>query len=115
MLPRRGELPIEAVGSLLEVVGIMVDHDVDTDHERLSELEHRLRHSWEPEEWAALRGPDKDIELEIEDAAILLHGLAVTEMMSAEFPWFELLQWVTEFVTANLRERWTDDEWRSLG
>ncbi len=67
---------------------------------------------FEAEEWTALRSDDRSIELHIEDAALLLEGMAFTETASADMPWIDLVRWTSEFVTAELRRHWTEDEWR---
>ena len=50
----------------------------------------------------------------IDDAALLLDGMAFTEVMSVEFPFFEMVQWTSDFVTTELRSHWTEDEWRKF-
>jgi hypothetical protein len=52
--------------------------------------------------------------LGIDDAALLLQGMAFTEVMSQELPWIESVRWVTDFITEELRQHWTEDEWRRL-
>lgn len=59
-------------------------------------------------------GTDREIELEIEDAALLLEGLAFTEAMSVDLPWFDMVQWTVDFMTEQLRPAWTEDEWSEL-
>jgi hypothetical protein len=49
----------------------------------------------------------------IDDAALLLEGMAFTEIMSADFPWIDMVRWTTDFVTEELRQHWTDEEWRT--
>ena len=51
-------------------------------------------------------------ELHIEDAELLLAGMAFTEMASTELPFFEMVQWTSEFISAELRQLWSDDLWR---
>jgi len=29
-------------------------------------------------------------------------------------PWIDSVRWVTDFVTEELRQHWTEDEWRGL-
>jgi hypothetical protein len=52
--------------------------------------------------------------LGIDDAALLLQGMAFTEVMSQEFPWIDTVRWVTDFVTEELRKHWSEEEWRSF-
>jgi hypothetical protein len=32
--------------------------------------------------------------------------------MSVEFPFFEMVQWTSDFVTEELRQHWSDEQWR---
>jgi hypothetical protein len=59
-------------------------------------------------------GEDEGVMLGIDDAALLLHGMAFTEVMSQEFPWIDTVRWVTDFVTEELRKHWSEEEWRSI-
>jgi len=52
--------------------------------------------------------------LGIDDAALLLQGMAFTEVMSQDLPWIESVRWVTDFITDELRQHWTEDEWLRL-
>jgi hypothetical protein len=45
---------------------------------------------------------------------MLLQGMAFTEVMSQDLPWIESVRWVTDFITEELRQHWTEDEWRRL-
>lgn len=109
-LPRNVTLPPEAAMALNEIIGIMTDQLVDGNMqsrwnaEVLVELEMRLH---EAEDGSA-------IQMGIDDAALLLDGMAFTEVMSVEFPFFEMVQWTSDFVTTELRSHWTEDEWREF-
>ena len=41
--------------------------------------------------------------------------MAFTETMSADLPWFEMVRWTSDFVTAQLRANWSDAEWAEFG
>lgn len=114
MLPRAITLPIEAGATLRETLGILDDHARSEDPERAIVLEQRVWETWTNDEWESMSGPDREIELDIEDAAMILDGLSFTEMMSVELPWFEMVQWTVNFVTEQLRPAWTQDEWTSF-
>lgn len=109
MLPRKIVFEAEAITALTEILGIMADQVMGEmsnprwDLALLADLEGRLM---EPAEGDA-------VLIGIDDAALLLDGMAFTEIMSVEFPWFEMVQWTSDFVTAELRQHWTDDEWRN--
>ncbi len=115
VLPRSLILPIEAGAALRQTLGILDDHLAADDPYRAMLLDQRIWETWERDEWNAMEGPDRAISFEIEDAAVILAGLAFTEAMSAEFPWFAMVQWTVDFIAAELRPLWTDDEWRNVG
>jgi hypothetical protein len=102
----------DAVASLLQIVGIMTDQVFESSGrgrwtlDTLFELEVRLEH-------ARISG-DGVVTLGIDDASLLLDGMAFTEMASAELPWFEMVVWTSDFITHELRRHWTEEEWRSL-
>lgn len=100
----------DAITALTEILGIMADQimgetsNTRWEITRLAELEARLM----------APAPGDPVTIGIDDAALLLDGMAFTEVMSIEFPWFEMVQWTSDFVTAELRQHWTDDEWRDF-
>jgi len=51
--------------------------------------------------------------LGIDDVALLLDGIAYTEVASADLPWIDMVRWTADFITAELRPYWTDEEWRA--
>lgn len=114
MLQRTVMLPIEAGAALRETIGILDDHFQADDPMRAALLEQRVWECWSNDEWDAMSGPDRSIEMEIEDAALILQGLAFTEVMSMDLPWFEMVQWTVDFMTAELRPMWTEEEWQLL-
>ena len=100
----------EAITALTEILGIMADQIMgETSNSRweitrIAELEARLMSP----------APGDPVTIGIDDAALLLDGMAFTEVMSIEFPWFEMVQWTSDFVTAELRQHWSEDEWRDF-
>lgn len=118
MLPRSIDLPIDAAAAMRQVIGIMSDHGwtgVGYDEAVRGELlDARLLQTWSAEEWERMAGEERSIELELEDAAMLLGGLSFTEMMSVDFPWIDLLRWCVDFIGAELRPLWTEEEWALL-
>ena len=107
--PRSVFLEPEAVMSLAQILGIMLDQMFEPGtrmawtSEQVIELENRLVAPAEGE----------PILLGIDDAALLLQGMAFTEVMSEDLPWIDTVRWVTDFVTAELRQHWTEEEWQS--
>jgi hypothetical protein len=103
-------LPPEAAMALNEIIGIMTDQLLEGnmtarwDAEKLVELQMKLHDAQDGEA----------IEIDISEAALLLDGMAFTEVMSVEFPFFEMVQWTSDFVTGELRGYWTEDEWRAF-
>lgn len=108
--PRDLRLEPEAVATLLQLVGIMTDQVMSGDMPRweldaLMRLEVML-------ETSAMAG-DAPLTLGLDDVAMLLDGMAFTEMASVELPWFDMVRWTSDFITAELRGYWTDEQWRA--
>ena len=119
-LPRSIELEPDARLALGQIIGIMTDQAMSGavarwDVERLMELELRL---------GLLPGStgiddvgddgSNTVILGIDDAALLLDGMAFTEVASADLPWIEMVRWTSDFVTSELRSHWTQSEWLQL-
>lgn len=118
VLPRSITLPIEAASALREILGILGDNGYPGmrahEPERAIMLEGQIWATWEPEAWETLVADDRAVELELEDASLLLGGLAFTETMSEEFPWIDMVRWTVDFIAAELRPLWTEAEWALL-
>ena len=105
--PRTIVFESEAVSALFEILEIMTDQlmqgnmPLRWDTEAVFDLQMRL----------AGVGDDEPVEMGIDDAALLLDGMAFTEVMSVDFAFFEMVQWTSDFVTGELRSHWTEDEW----
>lgn len=122
---RQVTLSIDAGAALRQILGIMTDQLMvgeagwGWDLDRVLELDTRLETAWDVESWRTTSGDDAVVELGIDDAALLLDGMAFTEVASADLPWVEMVRWTSDFVTAELRQHWSDDEWgdyqRSVG
>ena len=119
-LPRSIELEPDARLALGQILGIMADQAMSGavarwDVERLMELELRLGllHGGTGIEDLGDDGSDAVI-LGIDDAALLLDGMAFTEVASADLPWIEMVRWTSDFVTSELRSHWTQTEWLQL-
>jgi len=118
--PRELELTGDALASLTQILAIMNDEVLRAEDaaprweiETLLDLEYRLGVTIGVDDVGPPPDGSRTVVLGIDDVALLLDGMAFTEIFSAELPWFELVQWTTEFVTAELRQYWTDDEWRA--
>lgn len=117
-LPRAVELESDARMALGTIIGIMSDQAMSGtacrwDVERLLELEVRLGIP------AGVAGDDQfgeipTVILGIDDVALLLEGMAFTEVASADLPWIDMVRWTSDFVTAELRRHWTDGEWLEM-
>lgn len=122
--PRDIVLGGEAIASLAQILAIMTDQVLGGEGrprweiERLMELEARLGVSMGVDDVlsvvAAAAADNRTVTLGIDDAALLLDGMAFTEIASAEFAWFEMVQWTADFITAELRQHWTDAEWHEF-
>jgi len=117
-LPRVIELEPDARMALGTILGIMSDQAMSGasnrwDVERLLELEMRLGTA--PGFVAADQLDDvAAVTLGIDDAALLLDGMAFTEVASADLPWIDMVRWTSDFVTAELRSHWTESEWLEM-
>lgn len=124
-LPRTVDLEADARLALGQIIGIMSDQAMSGaiarwDLERLMELELRLGIA--PGGFGLVddeidtSGGDghRAVTLGIDDAALLLDGMAFTEIASADLPWIEMVRWTSDFVTSGLRSHWTDDEWLEM-
>lgn len=122
-LPRTIALEPEARMALGQILGIMSDQAMSGeparwDVERLMEVELRLGVLPGGDDITQLAvssaGGTEHVTLGIDDAAMLLDGMAYTEIASADFPWIEMVRWTSDFVSAELRRHWTDDEWLTV-
>jgi len=117
-LPREIELEPDARMALGTILGIMSDQAMSGattrwDVERLLELEMRLGTA--PGFVAADQLDESAaVTLGIDDAALLLDGMAFTEVASADLPWIDMVRWTSDFVTAELRSHWTESEWLEM-
>jgi len=108
--PRLVPLEQDAVLALSQILGIMLDQLLDGEDargwssEKILDLEARLM----------APGENEGVLLGIDDVALLLQGMAYTEVMSQEFPWIDTVRWVTDFVTEELRKHWSEEEWRRM-
>jgi hypothetical protein len=116
-LPRDITLSADAKAALTQIVAIMSDQVLGGegfarwDVEEVMTLETRLGIAIGVDDLRIPEGDDTVVTLGIEHAALLLDGMAFTEMASADLPWFDMVQWTADFVTTELRQHWTDDEW----
>lgn len=119
-LLRPVELSVEAVGSIRQILGIVLDNAADGagrwrfDLDRVQDLDERITAGWHRDELETLSGDPRPIELHIEDVDLILHGMAFTEVMSADLPWIDMVRWTADFVTAQLRPHWSEAEWAEL-
>jgi hypothetical protein len=98
--------------ALGQIIGIMSDQAMSGaasgwDIGRLVEIELRLG----VVPGAVDVNTDDPVTLGIDDAALLLDGMAFTEIASADLPWIEMVRWTADFVTAELRSHWSEAEW----
>jgi hypothetical protein len=118
-LPRSIELEPDARLALGQIIGIMTDQAMSGtvarwDVERLMELELRLGLLPGSTGIADHDHASDTVVLGIDDAALLLDGMAFTEVASADLPWIEMVRWTSDFVTGELRSHWTQAEWLEL-
>jgi hypothetical protein len=118
-LPREFELAADARMALAQILGIMSDQAMSGDVTRwdvgrLMEVEMRLGITLGVDDVG--RGVDESapVTIGIDDAALLLDGMAYTEIASADLPWIDMVRWTADFVSSELRQHWTDAEWLSI-
>lgn len=117
-LPRDIELEPDARLALGQILAIMSDQVMSGspsrwDVERLMEIEVRLGVVAGTGELDQLADVET-VTLGIDDVALLLDGMAFTEIASADLPWIEMVRWTSDFVTSELRSHWSDAEWLEL-
>jgi hypothetical protein len=118
-LPRAIEFEPDARLALGQILGIMSDQAMSGavgrwDVEQLIELELRLGvvpGGYGLDDLAGNSTGTMTVTLGIDDAALLLDGMAFTETASADLPWIDMVRWTSDFVTTELRRHWTPDEW----
>jgi hypothetical protein len=118
-LPRTFDLDGDARMALAQILGIMSDQALSGDVprwdvERLMEVELRLGIVLGIDDMGLGERDPTPVTIGIDDAALLLDGMAYTEIASAEFPWIDMVRWTADFVSAELRRHWTDAEWLSI-
>ena len=102
-------MPAEGVIALQTVIGIIDDHALVADPWVYASLTKTLQ-----ENTPVSTGGDGEeiaISLTIAEADLLLRGLAFTEVMSVELPWYEMVVYTVQFVGDALLGMWTDSEW----
>ena len=118
-LPRQFELEADARMALAQILGIMSDQAMSGDAarfdlERLLEVETRLGIVAGVDDTGRGSPDPALVTIGIDDAALLLDGMAYTELASADLPWIDMVRWTSDFVSTELRRHWTDDEWLSI-
>lgn len=119
LLPRELELSGEALASLTQILAIMNDQVLGGvepprwEVEQLMTLEWRLGVTVGVDDVSPAVSDARTVTLGIDDVAMLLDGMAFTEIASVGLPWFEMVQWTSDFVTGELRRHWSEDEWRA--
>lgn len=107
ILPREVALSEDAVLALTELIGIMTDQLFEGNmHKRwnaehLVEVQIRINDSYD----------GVPVMLGIDDAALLLDGMSFTEVMSFDLPYFAMVQWTSDFITREIRQHWSEQEW----
>ena len=119
-LPRTFELSSDARSAVAQLLGIMNDQVMDGadaarwDYDELMRLEQRFGVTVGVDDVGTGPSEDAVVTVGMEDVALLLDGMAWTEVMSAELAWVDMVRWTADFITTELRVHWTDDEWREF-
>ena len=126
--PRTMRLERDAASALRQILGIMADHIVGFGADEgfgawsiddIVALEARIDDLWPDETFGMTEAdpmsasdrdqPARDFVVHIEEAELILAGMAFTEMASAEFPWADMVRWTSDFITGELRTLWSDE------
>ena len=102
-------MPAEGVIALQTVIGIIDDHALPADPWVYASLIKTLQEN-SPVSTGG-DGHEISIPLSMPEADLILRGLAFTEVMSVELPWYEMVIFTVQFVGDALVELWTDAEW----
>ncbi len=109
--PREVPLGPEALAALSELLGIMTDQFLVAEEpprwgiEPVADLTARI-------EYAQLLDVPA-IDLGLDDVALLIDGMAFTEIASEHLPWIEMVRWASDFIVGELRQYWTEAEWQT--
>ena len=107
VLPRDITFEPEAIAAMLQILGILTDQLSETN----MKSEWDLGHIVDLETRLFMVEDDGCITLGITDAALILTGMAFTEVMSQDLPWIDMVRWTADFISTELRQYWTDEEW----
>ena len=108
--PRVLDLPASGFASLRTALGILTDQGFAD--EKLDELDNRLHALWPDPTGADLTSDEtRPVGLSQKDADLLMGALRVTEVLSMEFPWYAQLVDTIHFISDQLLELWSNDEW----
>ncbi|HAP75937.1 MAG TPA: hypothetical protein DCR14_07630 [Acidimicrobiaceae bacterium] len=119
-LPRTIELTGDARAALATVLGIMSDQVLGGEGaprwelEDLMMVEMRFGITLGVDDVGGGGDDVTEVTVGMGDVALLLDGVAYTEMMSADLPWIDMVRWTADFITAELRGHWTDAEWQEF-
>ena len=106
--PRHVPLEKDAIEALRLILGIMSDQAYVGDPIPNWDFEHIITLDLRLED----HDPAGPFWMSINDAELLLEGMAFTEIASEQFPWIDMVRWTTEFITTELRQHWSEEEWR---
>lgn len=118
-LARDVTLTGDARSALAQIVAIMTDQVLGGESapmweaEQLMALEVRLGIVIGVDDVGVGSDEITTVTIGIDDAALLLDGMAFTEMASADLPWFDMVRWTSDFVTAELRPHWSEADWQT--
>ena len=118
-LARELTLTGDARSALAQIIAIMTDQVLGEANsrrwsvDRLMELEARMGIVLGIDDVGVGSAETTIVTIGIDDAALLLDGMAFTEMASVDFPWFDMVRWTSDFVTAELRTHWSEGDWQT--
>ncbi len=105
-------LPPAGAAALLTALGILEDNGVRVDVALFLGLSNKLHGTWTPAEWDRMSDEDeREVTLTIAEADLVLQGLAFTEAMSVDLPWYPMVIETVRFVGDRLTGLWSSQEW----
>jgi hypothetical protein len=106
-------LPWEGIEALRTVLGIVDDHELGVNQQAKASLETKLLAA--PKALGPIQAGDEDrqvpVELDLDEASLLLEALRFTDAMSMHLPFYDMIVETIQFVGDQITDLWTAAEW----
>ncbi len=104
-------LPWEGAEALRTALGILTDNGVAVDQELLTDLDTRLLQLWGDGYDPRAGSQERPITLTMREADLVLVALRYTDVMSMEFPFYDMVVETIQFVGDRITDLWSTAEW----